>query len=85
VYARHAPLPEQPLLDSGMEMICAGVAMLALGAVGGEWRRVDPSTISAASVLALGYLVGFGSLLAFTAYDWLVRRAPGSLAGSARS
>jgi drug/metabolite transporter (DMT)-like permease len=82
IYARHASIPEQPLLGSGMEMICAGVALLTLGAIGGEPSRIDPGTVSAQSLLALGYLVVFGSLIAYSTYAWLVVRAPAQLVGT---
>jgi drug/metabolite transporter (DMT)-like permease len=40
VYARRAPHPGQPLLASGMEMICAGVALCLIGAASGELGRI---------------------------------------------
>jgi drug/metabolite transporter (DMT)-like permease len=45
----------------------------------GEWSRVHPRAISAASLLALGYLILFGSIIAFSAYVWLLRTAPLSI------
>jgi drug/metabolite transporter (DMT)-like permease len=82
VYARRAPHPSQPLLASGMEMICAGAALLVLGGAGGEFSRIDRSTVSTESLLALAYLVVMGSLLAYTTYEWLNRNAPGQLVGT---
>jgi drug/metabolite transporter (DMT)-like permease len=38
--------------------------------------------VSGASLLAIGYLVVFGSLVAFTAYAWLLRNAPIPLIGT---
>jgi drug/metabolite transporter (DMT)-like permease len=82
VYARHAAKPVQPLVGSGMEMICAGVAALGLGAATGEFTRIDWTAAVLPSLLALGYLVMFGSLLAYSSYEWLVRSAPGQLVGT---
>jgi len=50
--------------------------LLGLGLVRGE--HVDPAAATAHgdSWLALGYLIVFGSLLAFTAYAWLLQHAP---------
>jgi drug/metabolite transporter (DMT)-like permease len=79
VYARRAPLPAQPLAGSGMEMICAGTVLLVLGAAAGEFGRIGPHTVSAASAAALVYLTLFGSLLAYTAYEWLLHHAPSPL------
>jgi drug/metabolite transporter (DMT)-like permease len=58
-------------------MVSAGAIMVLLGLARGE--RVDVWSISPASGAAFAYLVVFGSLLAFTAYVWLLRSAPISL------
>jgi drug/metabolite transporter (DMT)-like permease len=81
-YGRHAPHPDQPLLTSAVEMICAGVALALLGGIGGEFGRIDLSSDVLGSVLAVGYLVVFGSLVAYTAYEWLLRNAPARIAGT---
>jgi drug/metabolite transporter (DMT)-like permease len=73
VYAGHAEHPKQPLLGSGLELVCAGGIMLALCAVGREPARLH--AVPAAGVLALAYLVVFGSLLAYSCYEWLLRHA----------
>jgi drug/metabolite transporter (DMT)-like permease len=77
VYAGHAAHPKQPLLGSGLELVCAGGIMLALGAAGGEPARVH--AVPAEGVLALAYLVLFGSLLAYSCYEWLLRHASARL------
>jgi drug/metabolite transporter (DMT)-like permease len=82
VYGRHAPHPEQPLLASAVEMICAGVALAVLGGLGGEFGRVDLSSDVTGSLLAVGYLIVFGSLIAYTAYEWLLRNAPPRITGT---
>jgi drug/metabolite transporter (DMT)-like permease len=79
VYALHAPRPGQPLLASAVEMLCAGVAMGVLAGFGGEYARIHPS---GEALLALAYLIVFGSLLAYTAYDWLLQNASARLAGT---
>ncbi|HEX6524433.1 MAG TPA: EamA family transporter [Streptosporangiaceae bacterium] len=82
VYAKRAPHPAQPLLASGMQMICAGAALAILAAATGEFGRIHAGSLVSASGLALGYLIVFGSLLAYSTYEWLVRHAPGTLAGT---
>jgi hypothetical protein len=59
VYAKRAPHPAQPLLASGMEMICAGVALaLCLaGAASGELGRISAASLLSTPGLALGYLI----------------------------
>jgi drug/metabolite transporter (DMT)-like permease len=81
-YGRHAPHPEQPLLTSAVEMTCAGVALAVLGGLGGEFGRIDLSGDVGGSLLAVGYLIVFGSLIAYTAYEWLLRNAPPRIAGT---
>jgi drug/metabolite transporter (DMT)-like permease len=81
VYALHAPRPEQPLLASAVEMLCAGVALTALAAAGGEFARVDAPALGG-SAFALAYLIVFGSILAYSAYEWLLQHAPPRLAGT---
>jgi drug/metabolite transporter (DMT)-like permease len=79
VLAGHADAPPQPLLGSGLELVCAGGVLLGLGAVGGEAGRVPAGALTGESALALAYLVLFGSLLAYPCYEWLLRHAPGRL------
>jgi drug/metabolite transporter (DMT)-like permease len=79
VLAGHADHPEQPMLGSGLELICAGAVLIGLGALGGEPGRVPAGALTGGSALAFGYLVLFGSLLAYTCYEWLLRHAPGRL------
>jgi drug/metabolite transporter (DMT)-like permease len=76
VYARHAPLPNSGLLFTGMEQLAGGAILLVAGLLVGEPASVHASAISLASVLALGYLVVFGSLIAFSSYNWLLAHAP---------
>jgi drug/metabolite transporter (DMT)-like permease len=63
------------VLAAAMQMLCAGVMLGVVGAGSGEIGRVHPAAFSIASLGALAYLVVFGSLLAFTAYGWLLKHA----------
>ena len=76
LYSRHAPLPKRTALSTAMQMLTGGVWMLLAGIVTGELAHVDPSRFSHASLGAVAYLIVFGSLMAFTAFAWLVRHAP---------
>jgi drug/metabolite transporter (DMT)-like permease len=73
VYAQRAPLPESPLLSTGMQMLAGGSLLLLAGTATGEWNRLDLAGATLRSWLALGYLIVFGALVAFSAYSWLVR------------
>lgn len=79
LYGRTAPLPASPLLGTGMEMLAGGAALLVTGTLTGEWGRLDLGAVSARSLWGLAYLIGFGSLVGFASYTWLLRAAPISL------
>lgn len=73
LYSLHAPTPRSPALASGMYMLTGGVMMLFVGVITGEWSRFAIEAVSMRSLFALLYLTIFGSLIAFTAYNWLLR------------
>jgi drug/metabolite transporter (DMT)-like permease len=79
LYQRRAPLPRRSFVSAGMQMLIAGGILLAMSAVTGEFGRIDVSRFSRASVLAVAYLIVFGSWLGFTSYLWLLRNARTSL------
>ncbi len=76
IYGLRAPRPRSPVLASGMQMLAGGALLLLLGTATGEWRGLEPGRFGAAAWLGWGYLVVFGSLVAFTAYSWLLQHAP---------
>jgi drug/metabolite transporter (DMT)-like permease/nitroimidazol reductase NimA-like FMN-containing flavoprotein (pyridoxamine 5'-phosphate oxidase superfamily) len=80
--SRHATAPAgSPLLTVGMRMLAAGAILMVVGTLTGEWARVDLAAVSARSWLAFGYLIFFGSIIAFSAYYWLLRvAAPSAVA-----
>jgi drug/metabolite transporter (DMT)-like permease len=78
-YARVAPLPQAPFLSAAMQMLCAAVLLAVAGAAMGELGRVHPAAISARSAAAFAFLVVFGSIVAFTAYGWLLQSGAPSL------
>jgi drug/metabolite transporter (DMT)-like permease len=73
------PVPADPLVLSAVQMLAGGLALFALAGGAGEFGRFHPGEVSAKSWLAVAYLVTFGSLLAFTAYVWLLGQAPVSV------
>jgi drug/metabolite transporter (DMT)-like permease len=72
-YGRVAPLPRAPFLSAAMQMLCAAALLAVAGTAMGEAGGVHPSAISASSIAAFAFLVVFGSIVAFTAYGWLLR------------
>jgi len=63
-------------------MVCGGTAMVLLAALRGEPGRLHLDRIHGSGGIALAYLVVFGSLLAYTAYSYLLANAPISLVGT---
>lgn len=70
-------LPRDAFVMTVHEMWIGGAILLLTGTVSGE--RLDPGSYSAETWLAWGYLVVFGSMVAFSAYVWLLANAPISL------
>jgi drug/metabolite transporter (DMT)-like permease len=72
LYAKSAPLPKRQHVTAGMEMLAAGVLLAIVSAATGEWGQMHPSHVHVSALLALLYLISFGSLLAYPAYSWLI-------------
>lgn len=75
IYGMRAPSPKSPLLTSGIQMLTGGSALVLLGTLMGEWNGFDITAVSRSSWFGLLYLLVFGSLIAFTAYSWLLKNA----------
>ena len=69
---RKLPLPPSKVMSSGVQMLAGGVMLALTAATLGEFRNFHPSDISRAAWLSLVYLIIFGSIVAFTAYVWLI-------------
>ncbi len=72
VLTRKLPLPASKVMSSGTQMLVGG-AFLALASVAlGEFRNFHPSSVSREAWFSLLYLIVAGSIIAFTAYVWLI-------------
>jgi drug/metabolite transporter (DMT)-like permease len=69
-------LPRDPLRSTGWQMLLGGGVMTVTGLAAGETGGLDPGALSGRSVAAFVYLVLIGSLVAFSAYVWLLQHAP---------
>jgi len=74
VYSRRSHLSGNPVLLSAMSLVSGGAMLLLASALFGEWGGASWAAISPRSLWALGYLIVFGSIVAFTAYNWLLER-----------
>jgi drug/metabolite transporter (DMT)-like permease len=68
-----AEQPAPPFLATGMQMLCGGTLLLLAGLITSEWTSLNLAAASLRSSLAFAYLFIFGSLIAFSAYVWLLR------------
>jgi drug/metabolite transporter (DMT)-like permease len=65
-------LPKSMLVNSGAEMLLGGSMFLLCSGLAGEWRPLPHISLRAG--LAILYLAVAGSIVAFTAYLWLLNR-----------
>src|SRR2546427_6389574 len=72
VYSRRSHLSGHPLLLSALSLLAGSVQLLLAGTVVGGYRGFFFASVSSRSWFALGYLILFGSVVAFTAYNWLL-------------
>ncbi len=82
LYSRQAPQPQRPLVAAAMQMTAGGLILAVVSAASGEASGFHVSQVSLESWLGLAYLVVAGSLVAYTAYMWLLREVPTSLVGT---
>ena len=66
-------------MTAAAQMLCGGAAMLVASAVLGERFTALPTL---QGTLSVAYLLSFGSIVAFSAYIWLLHHVRPTLAGS---
>jgi len=79
LYSKRAPQPAAKFIGPAMEMTAAGVILLVAGVVSGEASHISLGASSAKSWLSLLYLITFGSIIAYTAYVWLLTTVSATL------
>jgi drug/metabolite transporter (DMT)-like permease len=79
VWSTTAPTVRRPLVMTGMEMLAGGIGCFVVGAATGEFHEVHTDEFTAHAWWAFGFLVVAGSMVAYTAYVWLLRNAELSL------
>jgi drug/metabolite transporter (DMT)-like permease len=65
-----------------IQMISGGLIYAAAGFLSGEWNNLPQDGIHAESLLAVLYLIVFGSLVAYLAYIWLLTIRPAAQVGT---
>jgi drug/metabolite transporter (DMT)-like permease len=74
IYSRRSHLSGSPLLLSALSLLAGSAMLLTTGTLLGEARGFSIKNVPLNSWLALAYLIVFGSVIAFTAYNWLLER-----------
>jgi drug/metabolite transporter (DMT)-like permease len=70
--SRKLPQPAAKAMSSGLQMLCGGVLLLVASVLLGEWRGFHLQAVSREAWFALAYLIVAGSIVAYTAYVWLI-------------
>jgi len=78
--ARYAPLPGSALQRAGANLLAGGGMLVLIALVRGE--HLAPEALGARSLLALGYLIAFGTMLCLCTYLWLLQRVRPTLVAS---
>jgi drug/metabolite transporter (DMT)-like permease len=72
-------LPSDAFGRTALPTLCGAAMLLVSAGVTGEFQNTHWASISERSLLGLGYLIVFGSIIAFTAYTWLLQQCPPAL------
>lgn len=67
-------LPKSKMQSAGMQMFCGGVLLLMISFFSKEYQTFDISTVPWQSWVAVTYLIFFGSIAAFTAFNYLLSK-----------
>lgn len=71
--ARRTGQPSSLTVTMGTYLLTGGALLFGAGQIGGELRGFDPGSVSVSSIGALAFLIVFGTVVAFSAYTWLLR------------
>ena len=72
ILTRKFSLPESKVMSSGAQMLVGGILLFLTSAGLGEFNSFDLRAVSLGAWIALLYLIVAGSIVAFTAYVWLI-------------
>ncbi len=72
LYTLHSPRPTSGSIRSATQMLAGGTSSVLVGILRGEPARLDLAHASTLSIVSVGYLIVFGSLIGFTAYLYML-------------
>lgn len=73
VYSKYNPIKTHPLMAAAMQMLIAGILFMLAGALLGQYRRF---TFHINGILAIAYLVFFGSIVGYSSYIYALTKLP---------
>lgn len=73
IFMRNVPMPRSAFASNGIQMLAGGAGLLVVASLAGEPSRLDLAAASPRALLSVLYLMVFGSLIAFTAYTYILR------------
>jgi len=76
LYSKRRPGSSPARLTTAWQMLIAGIVYLPVSAIHNEFAGFDPAGVPTQAWLAIGFLIVFGSIIAFTAYVWLLSVRP---------
>lgn len=79
VYTQSAEMPSSKITAISLQMLIGGLLLVITSILFGEYKTIDFIAITIESWLSLIYLIIFGSLIAYSAYIWLLHTAGPSL------
>lgn len=82
IYSRHARSGAGPLMSASLQMLGGGGALIVVGLLTGDFRRLEFAAISTHSWWSFVYLIVVGSLIGFCTFVWLMKNVPPALAAT---
>jgi drug/metabolite transporter (DMT)-like permease len=72
IYSRVTQLPKSPFIRGGLQLLSGGIMLIVASYLLGEWHSFAFSGVTLRSWMGVSYLIVFGSIIAFSAYTWLL-------------
>ena len=82
LYSRTIKSPATLLKIVSLQMLAGGVVLLLISLFRGEWQQFSIGGVSLQSAVAVLYLILFGSIMTYSAYNWLLRQTAPAKVGT---
>jgi drug/metabolite transporter (DMT)-like permease len=82
LYSRTIKSPASLLKIVSIQMLAGGLVLLVISLFKGEWQLFAPASVTTRSLLSVVYLILFGSIMTYSAYNWLLRQTAPAKVGT---